>query len=234
MKNIFLIVMAITPFLAGCGLVEGDQVNKMSSSELSQLSDVRMCQMASYFGATLTQSASSAFIDEFNHRGLICDFNPYKGVSVAGYTQQRYAREMVAECGNVKKLTRKNIMEVLGCRDKVILADSRALGDPNIGLLYQLIAANESAAAAYADGKISRAQYDAAITQNAANFTQTQQQGQQAAMAGEQLRQAQAWQNLTNTGLEVMKLSQPTTPVAQPITNTNCRNTTQGINCTTW
>ena len=114
-------------------------------------------------------------------------------------------------CGYAKAKTiydipKKNIMKSLSCLNDAKMAFVRAAypNDPSLPLMSQVFAAQLSVAAKYVDGNISKAQWIAAGSQIDANSSQEF----QARQAGDQFRQAQAWQNLQQFGAATMAASQ--------------------------
>jgi hypothetical protein len=191
-----------------------------------------------------------------------------------------------------KSLTRRNVMDVISCRESAASAFTLAVMPNDFARLSRFYAAMKKVGAAYADGTISKAAFQARASQiqadnQAGQFSRAdipeddkrdkgslrqgqldadkaqcaaygiqrgtkdfsacliqldqsrQQQAQQSlalqaqAQEQENARKSQAWQNLSNVGVQMMQQAQPTY-VPPPMANTNCRNSAQGINCTTW
>jgi hypothetical protein len=75
----------------------------------------------------------------------------------------------------VGPLTRENVVARNQCLDGIRIRELRNAGYAYMPLLYQMAAANQRVAVEFAEGRISAAQYDAMLDQNAANFSSNEQ-----------------------------------------------------------
>ena len=158
----------------------------------------------------------------------LCSCAGDTGNGQAWLTPEQRFNQAVAACDSTP-LTRKTAIQRVDCVSNVRTSMSQQADYPYPSLIYQINAANKTAAVAYSEGKISKASFEAAIEQNKANFYTAEEQYSATA----QQRRAAAYQGLTNAGLGMMQQAQQ--PAYAPnVTTTNCRNTAAGLSCTTW
>ena len=141
----------------------------------------------------------------------------------------------VSQCEQTT-LTPHNVNERVDCVNDVRTRMSQASNYPHPELISQINAANKAAAAAYSGNKISKEQFEAATLQNKATF----EQNEQIARSNDQAQRGQALMNFGNVLTNYSQQQQANTNAQNQLLlnsmprTTNCRQTPQGMNCTTW
>ena len=135
------------------------------------------------------------------------------------------------------ELTRDNAVARTDCINSARVAVTSANNVPYMGLVYQYGAADKIAAAAFADGKITKNQYEAQRSKNNANYNQAV----YAFQAANQQQQTQAFSNAMQSisdysqQQQIIQNQQNQQMLNSLPKTTNCQKTYNGgMNCTTW
>jgi len=148
--------------------------------------------------------------------------------------QQLYQRDAVI-CTR-EPLTQKNAVQQTECLNKAEVYHAQRAGIPYIGLIYQEDASDLQAAVDYSEGRITLGQYHAEAAQIHANYVQAVQSFQAQQNAADAVRTQNFFNALSNYGAQQQQIQQQQ---QQNLLNnapqtTNCRNTYNGMSCTTW
>jgi hypothetical protein len=134
------------------------------------------------------------------------------------------------------QLTRGNAIERRNCVDSSIVKNLSAANYAYMPLLLQFHASNKLLAIAFAEGKISKVEYEARLQKNEADFALIEAQ----AIAQNQRAQAEAWHRASMSFQNAQALQQQQNYQQQMLmrqnmpSNTNCNVFGNSMNCTTW
>ena len=129
------------------------------------------------------------------------------------------------------EVTKENALERRNCIDTALINRMSGAAYGYMHLIYQMNAANKLAAADFAEGKISEAQYEAVLEKNLAHMMASEAQ----LIAQDRQRQSEAWARTSQYLQQQQMIDAINRPAYTAPTNTHCRpDYMGGMRCTTF
>ncbi len=133
--------------------------------------------------------------------------------------------------GGGAHVTKANALERRNCIDTALINRMSGAGYAYMHLIFQMNAANKLAATAFAEGQMTKAQYEAVTEKNLADMRAAEAQ----LIAQDQQRKSEAWARFSQSMQQQQMIDAMNRPAYTAPTNTHCRpDYMGGMNCTTF